>query len=107
MDLMKRQATDLWQVVDESPQQTLPTVQPVTNITYNVHIDGAAGWLAVLAHMPTMHVLSGAVVVGVLGAAVLGALMVIATTIMGLGFYLLVAVALFLIAAVAMTAIGR
>lgn len=103
MELMKRQNTELWQVIDDTPQQTLPAVQPVTNI-YHVHINGVAGWLAVLTNMPAATVWAGAAAIGVVGAVMLSALMVVATIAMQMVFGVVVAavvaiVALFLMAA--------
>jgi len=101
MELMKRPSTELWQVIDDTPQQTLP-VQPVTNI-YHVQISGVAGWLTVLANMPATTVWAGATVIGVLCAVVVSALMMITAVAMQMVLGLTVAVvvaivALFLVA---------
>jgi len=103
MELMKRQSTELWHVVDEPTQPTLPVQQHVTNITYNVQISGVAGWMAVLAQMPASTVWAGAAMLGVIGAVVLSTLMGVATVAMQFVFGLSVAV---VVAIVALAVLG-
>lgn len=106
---MKRQATDII-IVEEQPIQ-IPQHTSIVQNVYNITLTGPAVWLAALAEMPISHVVSGAVIVGVVGLVIISAVTVVATTfvatVMGLGFYILVALALFLVAAVVMAAMGR
>lgn len=105
MELIKRQDTAIWQVIDDTTQQALPAQQPITNI-YHVHINGVAGWLAVLAQMPATTVWAGAAAVGVIGAVMLSVLMVVATIAMQFVFGLVIALVVGLGALVALSVIA-
>lgn len=109
MELMKRPSTEVVIIEDQPIMLPQQSITHITNV-YNVTLSDAQSWLMALAEMPISHVVSSAVIVGVLGLVVISAVTVVATTfiatVMGLGFYILIALALFLVAAVVMTAIG-
>lgn len=109
MELMKRQNTDII-IVEDQPIMLPPQHTSIVQNVYNITLTGPAVWLAALAEMPISHVVSGAVIVGVIGLVIVSAVTVVATTVvatvMGLGFYILLALALFLVAAVIMAAMG-
>jgi hypothetical protein len=107
MELMKRQDTELWQVVDEPAQPILPMQQQVTNITYNVRIEGVAGWMAALAQMPASTVWAAATALGVLCAAVLNTLLIVATVAMQFVFGLAAAVIVAIVALVVLAIVIR
>lgn len=108
MELMKRPSTEVI-IVEDQPIQ-IPQHTSIVQNVYNITLTGPAVWMAALAEMPISHVVSGAVIVGVLGLVIISVVTVVATsvvaTVMGLGFYILIALVLFLIAAVIMAAIG-
>jgi len=99
--IQQQPTLDLWRVEDEPPATTTHTT------IYHVHLSGAPAWLAVIAQIPTPHLMTIAAIVGSLGGVVLMAFMATLATLATVASVAIVGIVFVFLASLALGAMVR